>query len=52
VAARLFGKIKISVTSEQGREAVVALLGARDFFGEGCLIGQPLRLAIAELRAS
>ena len=39
------GKIKIAVISEQGREAVVALLGEGDFFGEGCLIGQPLRLA-------
>jgi CRP/FNR family transcriptional regulator, cyclic AMP receptor protein len=39
------GKVKIVVTSEQGKEAVVAILGAGDFFGEGCLIGQPLRLA-------
>jgi CRP/FNR family transcriptional regulator, cyclic AMP receptor protein len=43
----LRGKIKILVTSKQGREAVVALLGEGDFFGEGCLIGQPLRLATA-----
>jgi CRP/FNR family cyclic AMP-dependent transcriptional regulator len=41
------GKIKIFVISEQGREAVVALLGEGDFFGEGCLIAQPLRLAAA-----
>jgi CRP/FNR family transcriptional regulator, cyclic AMP receptor protein len=41
------GKIKIVVTSEQGKEAVVALLGEGDFFGEGCLIAQPLRLATA-----
>jgi CRP/FNR family transcriptional regulator, cyclic AMP receptor protein len=41
------GKIKIAVTSEHGREAVVGLLGERDFFGEGCLIAQPLRLATA-----
>ena len=41
------GKIKIAVTSEQGREAVVGLLGEGDFFGEGCLIAQPLRLATA-----
>ncbi len=41
------GKIKIVVTSEQGREAVVGLLGEGDFFGEGCLIAQPLRLAAA-----
>jgi CRP/FNR family transcriptional regulator, cyclic AMP receptor protein len=41
------GRIKITVISEQGREAVVALFGERDFFGEGCLIAQPLRLATA-----
>ena len=39
------GKIKIAVISGQGREAVVGLLGEKDFFGEGCLIAQPLRLA-------
>jgi CRP/FNR family transcriptional regulator, cyclic AMP receptor protein len=39
------GKIKTTVVSEQGKEAVVALLGAGDFFGEGCLTGQPQRLA-------
>ena len=43
----LRGKVKIVVTSKQGREAVVALLGEGDFFGEGCLIAQPLRLATA-----
>jgi CRP/FNR family transcriptional regulator, cyclic AMP receptor protein len=43
----LTGKIKIVVTSKQGREAVVAVLGEGDFFGEGCLVGQPLRLATA-----
>ena len=41
------GKVKIVVTSEQGKEAVVAILGTGEFFGEGCLIGQPLRLATA-----
>ena len=41
------GKIKIVVISEQGREAVVGLFGKGDFFGEGCLIAQPLRLATA-----
>jgi CRP/FNR family cyclic AMP-dependent transcriptional regulator len=41
------GRIKIAVTSPQGKEAVVGLLGTGDFFGEGCLIGQPLRLATA-----
>jgi CRP/FNR family transcriptional regulator, cyclic AMP receptor protein len=43
----LKGKIKIVVASNQGKEAVVAILGAGEFFGEGCLIGQPLRLATA-----
>jgi CRP/FNR family transcriptional regulator, cyclic AMP receptor protein len=43
----LRGKIKIVVTSKQGREAVVAVVGEGDFFGEGCLIAQPLRLATA-----
>jgi CRP/FNR family transcriptional regulator, cyclic AMP receptor protein len=41
------GEIKIFVVSEQGREEVIALLGEGDFFGEGCLIAQPLRLATA-----
>src|SRR5579862_5312894 len=39
------GKAKVTVVSEQGKEAVVALLGAGDFFGEGCLAGQVLRLS-------
>jgi CRP/FNR family transcriptional regulator, cyclic AMP receptor protein len=39
------GKIKITVVSEQGKEAVVAILGTGDFFGEGCLVGQSLRMA-------
>jgi CRP/FNR family transcriptional regulator, cyclic AMP receptor protein len=41
------GDCKISVISEQGKEAVVALHKKGDFFGEGCLTGQPLRLATA-----
>ena len=41
------GKVKIAVTSDQGKEAIVAILGAGDFFGEGCLAGQPLRIATA-----
>lgn len=41
------GKVKIVVTSDQGRQAVIAILGAGDFFGEGCLTGQPVRLASA-----
>ena len=39
------GKVKVLVISHQGKEAVVALQGKGDFFGEGCLTGQPLRLA-------
>lgn len=39
------GKVKITVVSEQGKEAVVAILEAGDFMGEGCLAGQPLRIA-------
>ena len=41
------GKVKITVVSEQGKEAVVAILGGGDFCGEGCLTGQPLRIATA-----
>lgn len=41
------GRVKLVVTSEQGKEAVVAMLGEGEFFGEGCLIAQPLRLATA-----
>jgi len=39
------GKVKLSVVSEQGKEAVLAILGTDDFFGEGCLGGQKRRLA-------
>lgn len=38
------GKAKVTVISDRGKEAVVAIHGKRDFFGEGCLTGQPLRL--------
>jgi CRP/FNR family transcriptional regulator, cyclic AMP receptor protein len=38
------GKVKITVVSTHGKEAIVAVLGADEFFGEGCLIGQPKRL--------
>ena len=41
------GKVKVAVMSEQGKEAVVALLGPNEFVGEGCLIGQLKRLATA-----
>lgn len=38
------GKVKVTVVSEQGKEAVIAILGGGDFFGEGCLAGQPRRM--------
>ena len=41
------GKVKLTVLSARGKEAVVAILGNGDFFGEGCLAGQPLRMATA-----
>jgi CRP-like cAMP-binding protein len=41
------GRIKLTVVSEQGKAAVVAMLGPGDFFGEGCLAGQPIRMATA-----
>ncbi len=41
------GKVKVTVVSEQGKEAIVAVLGQDEFCGEGCLTGQPLRLATA-----
>src|ERR1051326_7545329 len=41
------GKVKLTVISRQGKEAVVGILGAGDFFGEGCLAGQPLRMGTA-----
>jgi CRP/FNR family cyclic AMP-dependent transcriptional regulator len=41
------GKVKLTVLSQQGKQAVTALLGPGDFFGEGCLAGQPLRMATA-----
>ncbi|HMD99465.1 MAG TPA: Crp/Fnr family transcriptional regulator [Terriglobia bacterium] len=41
------GKVKLAVTSKQGKEAIVAILGANEFFGDGCLAGQPLRVSAA-----
>jgi CRP/FNR family cyclic AMP-dependent transcriptional regulator len=41
------GRVKLTVVSKQGKEAVVAILGPGDFFGEGCMAGQPLRMATA-----
>jgi CRP/FNR family transcriptional regulator, cyclic AMP receptor protein len=45
------GKVKLTVRSDQGKEAVVAIHGKGDFFGEGCLNGQPVRLASAAAMA-
>jgi CRP/FNR family transcriptional regulator, cyclic AMP receptor protein len=39
------GKAKLTVVSEQGKEAVIAILGADEFFGEGCLAGQAQRIS-------
>jgi CRP-like cAMP-binding protein len=41
------GHVKLTVVSKQGKEAIVALLGPDEFFGEGCLAGQPMRMSTA-----
>jgi CRP/FNR family cyclic AMP-dependent transcriptional regulator len=41
------GGVRLSVVNETGKEAVVAILGPGDFFGEGCLAGQPVRIGSA-----
>jgi CRP-like cAMP-binding protein len=41
------GKVKLNVVSKRGKEAVIALLPESSFFGEGCLAGQPVRMATA-----
>jgi CRP/FNR family cyclic AMP-dependent transcriptional regulator len=41
------GKVKVTVVSTQGKEAVLAILGPREFFGEGCMVGQSLRMSTA-----
>ena len=41
------GKVKLTVVSGQGKQAVIALLGPGSFFGEGCLAGQPIRMSTA-----
>jgi len=41
------GAVKLSVISASGKEAVVGMMGPGDFFGEGCLAGQPLRMGSA-----
>jgi CRP/FNR family cyclic AMP-dependent transcriptional regulator len=45
------GGIKLTVVSARGKEAIVGILGAHDFFGEGCLAGQLLRMATATAMA-
>ena len=42
------GKVKVTVVSQQGKEAVVAMLGRTEFFGEGCLAGQAKRISAVE----
>src|SRR5688572_3591850 len=41
------GRVKVAVLSTKGKEAVLAMRGPREFFGEGCLVGQSLRLSTA-----
>ena len=41
------GRVKLTIASVLGKEAVLAMLGPRDFFGEGCLVGQSLRISTA-----
>ena len=41
------GRVKLAATSDHGKEAIVALLNSGEFFGEGCLAGQPVRLGTA-----
>jgi CRP/FNR family transcriptional regulator, cyclic AMP receptor protein len=41
------GKVKLTVVSKTGKEATIGILSEGDFFGEGCLIGQPLRMCSA-----
>jgi CRP/FNR family cyclic AMP-dependent transcriptional regulator len=45
------GGVKLSVVNEVGKEAIVAILGPGDFFGEGCLAGQPVRMGKASAAA-
>src|ERR1700747_3083972 len=46
------GKVKLTVVSNRGKEAVIAILSAGDFFGEGCLTGQIKRTATATAMSS
>jgi CRP-like cAMP-binding protein len=43
------GKVKLTVVSERGKEAIVAILGPGQFFGEACLNGHPLRIASGKI---
>ena len=45
------GRVKLTVVNEAGKEAVVAVLGPGDFFGEGCLAAQPIRIGTATANA-
>ncbi len=45
------GGVKLSVVNESGKEAVLAILGPGDLFGEGCLEGQPVCMATATANA-
>ncbi len=46
------GKVQLTVVSDQGKEGVIALFGPGDFFGEGCLTSEPLRLSSAVATAA
>jgi len=46
------GSVKLGVLSHEGKEAIVAMLGAGDFFGEGALAGQPVRMATATITSA
>jgi CRP/FNR family cyclic AMP-dependent transcriptional regulator len=45
------GKIQVTVFSEHGKEGVIAMLEPGDFFGEGCIVSQPFRMATASAAA-
>src|ERR1700691_177029 len=42
------GGVRLSVVNEAGKEAVIAILGSGDFFGEGCMSGLPFRMSTAK----
>lgn len=46
------GKVKVTVVSSHGKEAVLAMVGGREFFGEGCLVGQTVRVSTASTMES